>query len=622
MWSLTSRPPLRTALAGLLVAALAAALILVEPSLLQTAREKSIDIVSRLRALEIDDTVVVVDIDAESAKALGDWPWPRVQLAKLVGAIAAGGPAAIALDLVLSGNCDTIDPGNPALAKSLATAPATIGFVMTDQGTGPAAPSPVALRRPVEIPGLWRSNGAELPCPGFSETSAGIAGVSLAGDSSALVRAVPAVVAVGQELYPGLAPDAVRLARGAGIMTITGTGDPILSIAGLQAHVESHGQLRLHGSNPALWPGRTISAVSALSSDSARFSQKIVFIGTSIPQLGALRPTAASPLTPSTQIHADIASELLAGRVPWRPVVAPISEIVALLAGALVVVFGSLRLKPVATAIVTVAVACTLMVAAVLAYHFAGLVLDPLFPAVGILGSGLACGISQYSAARAAESAIRRSFEQRLPPSVVARLTKAGAGLKLESEERIVTALFTDIEGFTAMTSAAGPHELVRLLDPYFEGVTRIVTDSGGMVDKMIGDAVLALFNVTSKQPDHPARALACAEAILAFSESYRNSPDARRHGFGRTRIGLETGPAIVGDVGGSGKIDYSAYGVAVNTAARLQQANKATGTSILVGPGLKSSNPQGWTLESRGIHDMRGLGPTEVFTPIRQRKG
>ena len=607
-------------LTGLVTAILAAAIILFAPNFAVSTREAAIDAISQTFPASVEARVLAVDIDEASVKALGNWPWPRSQLAQLIGKIAAGEPAAIALDFVLNGRCGAADPGNAALGEALAMAPATIGFVLSDQPDLLPAVSPVALRQPVALPGLWQSPGAELPCPEFSAVT-GLATVSLAGDGSASVRTAPAIVGVGQDLYPGLAPDALRLAAQAGSIIASGMGDPLLTMGDLQAHMDNAAGLKLHASRPSAWAARTIAAADVLTAPPQRFTGKIVFIGSSLPQLGGLRPTAAGPLTPSLQIHADIASSILAGHLPWRPAIAGPVEAAALLLAALLAILAVLRLSPMLAATVTLVLASLLCSLAVIAYRNFDLAFDPLLPPLGLLAAATASGLSQYSAARAAAAAIRLSFEQRLPPAIVARLVKAGAGLKLEGEERVVTALFTDIEDFTAMTAAAGPRELIRMLDGYFEGITRIVTTSGGMIDKIVGDAIHAFFNMPLDLPGHQAKALACAEAIAAFAEEYRNRPDVKRHSFGRTRIGIETGPVVTGDVGVFGKIDYTAYGNTVNLAARLQEANKQTGTTILAGPGLKASCPEGWILEPHGSFDVRGRGPMEIFVPRRASK-
>jgi adenylate cyclase len=154
------------------------------------------------------------------------------------------------------------------------------------------------------------------------------------------------------------------------------------------------------------------------------------------------------------------------------------------------------------------------------------------------------------------------------------------------------------------------------LLDAYFDVTTKIVTDHGGMIDKIVGDAVHAIFNAPFAVDNHPVHAVACAVALLEASEEVRRTPLGRRLRLGRTRIGIETGPAIVGDVGGSRKLDYTAHGNAMNDAARLEALNKELGSSICVGPGTAARIDPGM-LKQIATLTLRGHSqPIAVFTP------
>ena len=211
---------------------------------------------------------------------------------------------------------------------------------------------------------------------------------------------------------------------------------------------------------------------------------------------------------------------------------------------------------------------------------------------------------------------MRRRFEQHLAPEVVGRLVAQPELLRLEGEMREITALFTDIEGFTAMTERVDPRTLVGLLDRYFDGLTQIVIEHRGMVEKIVGDGLHAIFNAPLDLADHPRHAVDCAIAIRDFGERFRNDMQAAAAGFGRTRIGLETGIVVVGDVGGGRKLDYTAHGDAMNMAARLEAANKELGSSICIGPATAARLPNR-ALRPLGRLDVRGRSaPAEVFDP------
>jgi adenylate cyclase len=146
-----------------------------------------------------------------------------------------------------------------------------------------------------------------------------------------------------------------------------------------------------------------------------------------------------------------------------------------------------------------------------------------------------------------------------------------------------MTFLFTDLEGFTALTEAADPKNIVAWLNSYLDGLCRIAMEHGGTIDKIVGDAVHVMFNAPLDQPDHAERGVRCALAIDVFAQRCSVEYKARGIDFGATRIGVNTGIAVVGNFGGSRRFDYTAHGDAINTAARLESANKALGTRICV---------------------------------------
>ena len=153
----------------------------------------------------------------------------------------------------------------------------------------------------------------------------------------------------------------------------------------------------------------------------------------------------------------------------------------------------------------------------------------------------------------------------------------------MEVHWREVATIFTDITSFTSLVETAAPEVLGALLNEYVGGMTDVVFAHEGTVAKIIGDAIQILFNAPGDQPDYATRAIACAHDLDVWAEEFRERWKAKGVNFGATRIGVHAGPALVGNFGGSRFFDYTAYGDTINTAARLEAANKFLGTRICV---------------------------------------
>lgn len=174
------------------------------------------------------------------------------------------------------------------------------------------------------------------------------------------------------------------------------------------------------------------------------------------------------------------------------------------------------------------------------------------------------------------------SLSRYFSPELAKRLA-AGVGDSTEVAWRDVAVIFTDITGFTSLVETAAPELLGELLNEYVTGMTDVVFAHEGTVAKVIGDAIEVLFNAPGDQPDYAKRAVACALELDMWSEAFRERWKAKRVNFGVTRLGVHAGPALVGNFGGRRFFDYTAYGDTINTAARLEAANKFLGTRICV---------------------------------------
>jgi adenylate cyclase len=217
------------------------------------------------------------------------------------------------------------------------------------------------------------------------------------------------------------------------------------------------------------------------------------------------------------------------------------------------------------------------------------------------------------SAAEAAKATLSRYFS----PNLAKELVDDPEFLNIGGERRELTFLFTDLADFTALVERLEPSVIVPLLNQYLDAITQIIFRHGGTTEKIVGDAVHAIFGAPLEQPDQAARAVACALEIDAFAESFREEKAAEDIPLGATRIGLHSGPAIVGNFGGELFFDYTAHGDAINTASRLESVNKHLGTRICASAAVAANVPE---FAGRPVGTLVLKGKTvglDVFEPL-----
>src|SRR5438874_362027 len=203
------------------------------------------------------------------------------------------------------------------------------------------------------------------------------------------------------------------------------------------------------------------------------------------------------------------------------------------------------------------------------------------------------------------------SLSRYFSPELAKRLAAGDGSDDVQVRWRDIAVIFTDITGFTSLVETVDPDVLAELLNEYVGGLTGVVFAHEGTVAKVIGDAIQVMFNAPGDQSDYATRAIACAQAIDQWAEVFRQRWRLKGVGFGVTRIGVHAGPALVGNFGGDRFFDYTAYGDTINTAARLEAANKALGTRICVSHAVASGAPG---FRGRPIGDLVLRGRSEAL--------
>ncbi len=225
------------------------------------------------------------------------------------------------------------------------------------------------------------------------------------------------------------------------------------------------------------------------------------------------------------------------------------------------------------------------------------------------------------SAARTVGSK-QRAFAQSalgkyLPKSIAQEILKDPDKLALHGEKRKIFAVFTDLEGFTKLSHAIEPEMVATLLNDYLDRLSDVALEYGGTIDKFVGDALVAFWGAPIAYPDDGERAVRAAYALYQAGEDFRKAVPAGVPPIGRTRVGVHYGEAIVGNFGGEGRIQYTALGDGMNTAARLEAANKPLGTKVLVSREAMERSGLDW-FRPMGTITLRGRStPVEIFEPV-----
>jgi class 3 adenylate cyclase len=213
-----------------------------------------------------------------------------------------------------------------------------------------------------------------------------------------------------------------------------------------------------------------------------------------------------------------------------------------------------------------------------------------------------------------------RWFETYVPKTLVRRLIGRGEAGAVESVEREVTVMFTDIAGFTTLSEGKPAAEVASFLNEHFAMIARAVEDTGGTVDKFIGDAVMAFWGAPEEQPDHAERA---CRAALTLADAHRAENAARRDGGQPAvgiRVGIHSGPVTVGNIGAPGRMNYTIVGDTVNVGQRLESLCKQIYAdrpeiAVAVSAATAAKLGPGFTPEPAGSHQVPGRQePIEVF--------
>jgi adenylate cyclase len=580
-----------------------------------------------------DAPVQVVAIDEESIRRVGQWPWPRTEVARLIERLKGAGAAVIALDIVFS-EPDRTSPAQlanhlpnaaPAVlaairalpdndtvfAHAVGQAPVVTGyFLMQDAGQ-----KNVTVKGGIAISGsppdaALRSYASAIePLPAIQQAAAGTGFLTFAPDRDGVVRRVPLLARANGQIVPSLALEAIRVAQGAGSIVVkTSDGNGNLSggeAAGVTAlkvgdfvvpttrsgemwvqfPKAGSGLTGLHEPVPA-WQ------VLAGSFPPQVFAGKIVFVGASAVGLHDLVATPVQDRELGVNVHARAAEQMLLGEFLTRPDWAAGLERVLVLLFGIVLLFALPRLGAVRGAALGLVMAAATLSGSWLAFTRAQLLLDPTWPLVAILGVYLAVTVLTFYLEERRRSHIHRAFDHYLSPELVRRIAADPRQLELGGEEREMTVMFADIRSFSSLSENLAPAEITQFLIGFLTPMCDVLLACRATIDKFIGDGILAFWNAPLDDPDHYRNAARAALGMVARLKEVNAAPPEPWPGEVRIGIGLNAGPCCVGNIGSASRLSYSLIGDTVNLAARIEPLTKRYGVAIAVGEAFRKHIP------------------------------
>jgi len=530
-------------------------------------------------------SVAIAVIDDESLARYGKWSdWPRDLHASAVDNLSEAGALVVGFDVLFADQSGSDDK----LAESLAKAG---NVVLAAAGVDPLPSSGDSITYASVIP----------PAPQFAEAAATIGHGNVVPDSDGVVRRIPlAIDDAHGDTYPALVVAVLHEFFASPLPESYNTEDGILNMLGRDIPVDGSRQMRVNfAGGPGAIPRLSYGDVVDGDFDPALVEGKIVLVGMS----AAGEPD--SWLTPissekmyGVEIHANAIDTILGQRFLVDGGIGTTALAVLLMAGSTGGVLVPVRLRWGFILLALLLVGYLLV--AFLAFD-RGYVLNILYPVLALPIVYLTVLLCRITAERSDRLMVNNLFGRYVSTQVAGTIMEMADSdhLQLGGARREVTVLFADMRGFTSLSEQVSPEDLMETLNRYLSAMTESILKNDGMVNKFAGDAIMAVWNAPQDQADHALLGARAALQSLEAVESLRNDESLPRVEFG---IGVNTGPAVAGNVGSEGRTEYTVIGDAVNLAARL--CGSALGGQVWIGPGTYDS--------------MRELAEVEVLEPQR----
>ena len=585
-----------------------------DPQVKEILRLKSFDLLFQSQEKEVSQDIAVVTIDEKSMEVYGQWPWKRDVLAGVIEELRAAEVGVIVLPILFSEK-DRLG-GDEIFAEALKDNFVVVGQVGSHQTTTNGYPRGVAkIGNPLDF--LFEWPGMVGPIPEIGQNAAGVGVLNTSPEIDGVVRRMPLLMKIGNDVYPAMAIEVIR----------TATGDPSYQVksdaAGISAmRVPGFATIKTDG-NARIWltwnkEYKTISLAEAGPGAFEELKGKTVIIAMTAEGLGGVIATPIGSQYDYVAIASTLQTVIDGVNITRADFLIELA--LAFIAGCVIIFltrFGPYYL-----------VAGVLIMGAIGATNYSWwlfnqqqLLFDSTWILVTILFVGLHSIFNRFILEFRLKQQIRKQFETYLDPRQVALLQKDPSKLKLGGERKEMSFLFMDIVGFTPISehykNKDDPEGLVVLINDYLNRMTKIVLDNGGCVDKYMGDCIMAFWNAPLDCPNHAE--MAVKTSIECAKETEKLKKIFKEKGLPPINIGsgVNTGTCIVGNMGSDTRFDYSVIGDAVNLAARLEASTRNYKTETGIEPTIYSSftKDQLKNIKSIELDKIKVKGKDELIT-------
>ncbi len=641
---------------GVAVLAGLIAVQIIDPYPIEFLRLKTFDYYQNLKPRPVpppeQKPVTIIDLDEKSLAEVGQWPWPRTQVAQLVDNAFALGAGLVAFDIVFA-EPDRMNPSSVAeaiygldetmqtklkglisndavMAKTIKKKRVVLGqsgfWEKREIKAGPPVRKSVAVH--------WRGPKKQkfapervLPAlpdivrniPILEKAGMGHGLFTLTPEPDGIVRRVPAFFIYDGDIYPALSIEMLRVATGRRTVIIEADEAGVSAVKvskSLQVATDNKGRM---------WPyfsksdkAKYVSAVDVLAgtADPALFKGKMAIVGTSAVGLLDIRSTPTEKVIPGVEVHAQLLESIFHKAYLTRPNYALGAELLLLAGGGLLMIILVPWVDAKWALLLFFSVAGGAMYGSWYMFSEHQALIDAVYGTISILLLYTLLTYTGYAREEKERAQVRNAFGHYLSPAMVEKLAEDPSQLTLGGETRNMSMLFCDVRGFTTISEQFDAAGLTGFINKLLTPLTDVILKRNGTVDKYMGDCVMAFWNAPIDDEHHARHA--CLSALEMFAEmaplnerlKKEAEAEGRKHIPLKVGTGINSGDVVVGNVGSDQRFDYSILGDEVNLASRLEGQCKTYAVDIVIG---QNTQAQASELASLELDIIKVKGKTEA---------